>query len=239
MARLFSKTKSKAGKTYTCSKCGKPIVPGDKYVEWSFRYGGTYRRHAATCYPEPWEYISNNSKVQAHSRAEDALSTARDSDDPETASSSLADACSEVHEIIDEIESSLDNWQSAGLDRTERYSTWEYAKSDLEDWVNTHEQLVDTIANIETKCQDCDGSGTIGCPDCSDGTIDCESCKGTGEDSDGHACFECDGSGEWSCDICSGQGTVDCDKCNGTGKDESELSDKLGEIDDLPELDLG
>jgi hypothetical protein len=30
----------------TCDKCGKPIEVGEQRYEWSFRYGGTYTRHA-------------------------------------------------------------------------------------------------------------------------------------------------------------------------------------------------
>lgn len=51
MPRVFSKTKNRAGKQYTCHKCGRIIRPGEKYFSYSFRYGGTYR-HCSNHYPK-------------------------------------------------------------------------------------------------------------------------------------------------------------------------------------------
>lgn len=48
MPRVATKTKNRGGKqgTYGCVRCSQPIEPGQQYMEWSFRYGGTYRQHA-------------------------------------------------------------------------------------------------------------------------------------------------------------------------------------------------
>lgn len=43
MPRVATRTKNKAGKPYDCDRCSEQIKPGEKYHEWSFRYGGTHR----------------------------------------------------------------------------------------------------------------------------------------------------------------------------------------------------
>lgn len=47
MPRVHKKTKNRGGKTgeYRCVRCPDPIVSGETYFEWSFRYGGTHRQH--------------------------------------------------------------------------------------------------------------------------------------------------------------------------------------------------
>jgi hypothetical protein len=44
MPRVFQKKKIKLGADRSCGRCGKKIEPGDEYLSWSFRYGGTHFR---------------------------------------------------------------------------------------------------------------------------------------------------------------------------------------------------
>lgn len=44
MPRIFQKKKIKLGAERSCGRCGKKIEPGDEYLSWSFRYGGTHFR---------------------------------------------------------------------------------------------------------------------------------------------------------------------------------------------------
>jgi hypothetical protein len=44
MPRVLEKTKNRAGAERSCGRCGKVIQPGERYLSWSFRYGGTYYR---------------------------------------------------------------------------------------------------------------------------------------------------------------------------------------------------
>ena len=50
MPRVISKTKSNRGKDYFCRECGTKILPGEKYFEYSFFRGSTFR-HCAKHYP--------------------------------------------------------------------------------------------------------------------------------------------------------------------------------------------
>lgn len=44
MPRVFKKKKIKLGADRSCGRCGKKIEPGEEYLSWSFRYGGTHFR---------------------------------------------------------------------------------------------------------------------------------------------------------------------------------------------------
>ncbi len=77
---------------------------------------------------------------------------------------------------------------------------------------------VDGISEEEETCNDCNGSGRIGCDYCEEDGIEvCDSCGGDGKDSDGDDCWECSGSGETDCDRCDGDGKVECEDCGGDG----------------------
>lgn len=40
MPRVHTRTKSRRGAERRCGRCGEPILPGETYFTWSFRYGG-------------------------------------------------------------------------------------------------------------------------------------------------------------------------------------------------------
>lgn len=44
MPRVVERVKSARGQKRTCGRCGAEIAPGQKYLQWSFRYGGTHYR---------------------------------------------------------------------------------------------------------------------------------------------------------------------------------------------------
>lgn len=44
MPRVIEKTKNRAGAERNCGVCGVVIQPGERYLQWSFRYGGTRYR---------------------------------------------------------------------------------------------------------------------------------------------------------------------------------------------------
>jgi hypothetical protein len=53
MPKVRTKVKAKAGKEYVCVHCRQKIEPGEQYMEWKFRYGGTRRQHASHGSPKP------------------------------------------------------------------------------------------------------------------------------------------------------------------------------------------
>lgn len=49
----------------------------------------------------------------------------------------------------------------------------------FEKWLKTYPELIEEYEDVETACEDCDGTGTITCDEC-DSEKDCETCDGTG-----------------------------------------------------------
>jgi hypothetical protein len=65
----------------------------------------------------------------------------------------------------------------------------------------------DGYNEITETCENCDGSGEVGCDYCgAEGEIECNACNGEGEV-------------EGGCDYCD-YGRVDCDECGGGGEEE-------------------
>lgn len=81
MARARLKMTGKATKRAqpVCVKCGKTIEPGQMRYEWSFRYGGTYRRHQECGAPRPSELTQGRvgELYAAQEAIEDALGADR------------------------------------------------------------------------------------------------------------------------------------------------------------------
>jgi hypothetical protein len=91
-------------------------------------------------------------------------------------------------------------------------------------------------------CSKCEGSGEMDCPECESGLSECETCGGSGEDSEGNECSDCEGkgsticsncegSGEKPCDKCDGDTTETCSSCNGSGDSECGNCDGRGHVD--------
>lgn len=64
------------------------------------------------------------------------------------------------------------------------------------------------------KCDECDGSGFIACPECDDGFVECDTC--------GH---------ESECNHCDGRGTEKCRQCDGTGHVRGDYAKSWDEAD--------
>jgi chromosome segregation ATPase len=110
MPRVNLKTKNKGGKegTYRCGRCSDPIKPGEKYYEWSFRYGGTHRQHESHGRPKNSQLTQSKMSgvYAAIESCEDALGSAETKEDIESA---VEDCVSEIESVRDEYQESLDN----------------------------------------------------------------------------------------------------------------------------------
>jgi len=73
----------------------------------------------------------------------------------------------------------------------------------------------DHTEEIQTECDNCDGSGEE----------ECSRCDGTGNED----CGFCDGDGNIECYECSGEGTEECRYCDGSGKETDTEEDDEGE----------
>lgn len=104
MPRVSTKKKSKAGKPYHCGKCGKKIVPGEMYYEWSFRYGGTRRQHEKCGRPSRGQLTQSKlgAVYDACDGAEETISKATEKDAIVEALNSAAETAREVSEEYNE-----------------------------------------------------------------------------------------------------------------------------------------
>ncbi len=109
MPRVSTKTKSKGGKTgtYQCDGCSDPIVPGQKYFEWSFRYGGTHRQHVTHGAVKQSQLTQSKMSgvYAAVEAAESALASAESIDDIKAA---LDECKDEVTTVRDEYQEAID-----------------------------------------------------------------------------------------------------------------------------------
>lgn len=139
MPRVNTKTKNKGGKTgtYSCGACQEPIVAGEQYYEWSFRYGGTHRQHT-THGPIKQSQLTRSKMSEAYAAiesAEEYVASAESKDDIESA---LQDCASEIDSVKGEYEESLENMGeglsqgSTGQEIQEKVEALEAFKDELE-----------------------------------------------------------------------------------------------------------
>jgi hypothetical protein len=158
MPKVIEKKKNRGGtKTYTCTKCGKVIEPGQMFREWSFRYGGTYRMHSMCGYPRQSQLTqSRMSDVYAAIESAEDIAAGEPGtwtkDDIVTA---LEEAISTAEEIRDEKQSAADEHFGGGGPLAEQ-------AEEMETVVGEIEQARDTVQDIDEpddECEACGGSG--------------------------------------------------------------------------------
>jgi hypothetical protein len=137
MPRVYTKTKSAAGKTYSCTKCSKPITKGQEYHEWSFRYGGTRRQHAACGRPKPSQLTQSKlaAVYEAQEAAEEQIAGAASVDDVVGALNDVAEAAREVAEEYREAVQAM-NMEGSGNESEERADALEAYADELENVVS-------------------------------------------------------------------------------------------------------
>lgn len=157
MPRVHTKTKAKQGQTYTCGKCCKPILPGDKYHQWSFRYGGTKFQHATCGYPKASQLTM--SKMQPAYAAVEALdedlTAARKANAGKGDATMIAPAlrmcAEECDSVREDYEQGLENMGDSlsqgptGQDMQEKVD----ALSEFSDRLNAAADEIDDLANEE------------------------------------------------------------------------------------------
>lgn len=123
MPRVTEKTKNRAGKDYTCGRCGKKIEPGERYLSWSFRYGGKHFR-CMEHRPRPSELTQSkmSSVYGAVESAEDELHNTEFSELP-----SLVEQVQEVaQEVADEYREAAEPFGGEGenAERADELEGW-------------------------------------------------------------------------------------------------------------------
>jgi len=167
MPRVHTKTRGATRKhTYTCNRCGEEIVKGDEFYEWSFRYGGTSRRHTRCGYPRPSELTQSimSEVYAAQESAHDAID-ALDEKTPQATAEALEDV---VRSVGDSVQSVVDQYREADEsfggqgatqsgERAEELEAWQYDleayQADWDDDVDEND-LDEAINNLKDEARE-------------------------------------------------------------------------------------
>jgi hypothetical protein len=107
MPRVTSHKKNKVG-TFRCDRCAEPIVAGQEFYSWAFRYGGKHYQH--TSHGKVKQSQLTQSKMSGvYSAIESASDTIMGADNAADIASALNDCATEVESVKDEYQESFDN----------------------------------------------------------------------------------------------------------------------------------
>lgn len=140
MPRVITATKNHAGKARNCGRCGEPIIPGEKYRKWSFRYGGTHFRCGRTsCNPRPSELTQSklSTVYAAQEDAHDTIGAATTVEDITGAVEAVAEAAREVADEYQEADEAFGG--TGATEHAERASEMEGFAEELESWMPSTE----------------------------------------------------------------------------------------------------
>ncbi len=150
MARATLHTKSKRGAEYRCVKCTDRINPGEKYYEWSFRYGGTRRQHASHGAPRPSQLTQSKMAT-----VYEAIEAAEDCQED---LGSFADAIEQIVEVANEVASeyrdAAEQFGGAG-ENAERADELESWVEGLEDKASTIREALDALTEAQEAISSC------------------------------------------------------------------------------------
>jgi len=104
---------------YRCSACGQDILPGQERYEWSFRFGGTYRRHVTCGFPRPSE-LTQSKMAQVYAATEAVEDLFKEDVTLEEVQEALNTAAEEIEQVASEYEEAAQNFGQSG-ENQERY----------------------------------------------------------------------------------------------------------------------
>jgi len=100
---------------HRCNKCGQDILPGQDRYEWSFRFGGTYRRHVTCGFPRPSELTqSKMAQVYAATEAVEDLVHAEGDLALDDLVQALETAAEEIEQVVSEYNEAAENFGGQG-----------------------------------------------------------------------------------------------------------------------------
>jgi hypothetical protein len=141
--RVLTRTKNKAGKPRNCSKCGERIEPGQGYYTWSFRYGGTYRRHVTCGRPRQSE-LTQSKMSEVYRAVEDAETDLPEADSVEAVTELVQGVGAVAQEVADEYREADEAFGGQGAtEHAERADELEYWAQELEAWDPSDESDLD------------------------------------------------------------------------------------------------
>lgn len=148
---------------YTCSKCGQDILPGQDRYEWSFRYGGTYRRHVACGMPRQSE-LTLSKMAQVYAAQEDVEDLLMKDDWTEDdVRDALENAAAEVDTVVDEYREAAENFGGQG-ENADRADELESYSSDLQQVDLPQQEDGESMEDWQAKVRDEVDNALAQCP---------------------------------------------------------------------------
>lgn len=142
---------------YRCSKCGADIEPGQDRYEWSFRYGGTYRRHVSCGMPRQSE-LTQSKMSGVYAATEGVEDLFGHWTDPEELTGALESAADEIQYVVDEYREAAEHFGGQGenaerADELERYAD-DLRNVDLPERDDPDESLESWQERVESEVSD-------------------------------------------------------------------------------------
>ena len=137
MPRVHTKMARPSTKDRQCSKGDGPIIPGERYHTWSFRYGGTYYRHERCGYP-PQSQLTQSKMSGVYAAQEDARTALDVLSDPKTADEDaqaiLEELAGVVTDVANEYQESAEAMGAAGEEMESKADELEAYADELNNW---------------------------------------------------------------------------------------------------------
>src|SRR3990172_2301991 len=142
MPRVHQRTAHKSKKPRKCDKCGEPIIPGQRFCTWQFRYSGAKYRHGEHGAPRPSDLTQSklSGLYAARESAEDTLKEW-------TELSDLADA---LRECASEAEAVKEEYESAIEAMPEQFQESSPAAEDMREKIEAIESWMEELENAES-----------------------------------------------------------------------------------------
>lgn len=124
MPRVVTKTKSTAGRAYSCGRCGRKIEPGERYYSYAFRYGGKYFR-CIDHYPRPSE-LTQSKMSEVYAAQEVASDELPNADSVEAINTIVENVAEIARTVAEEYEEAAEPFGGAGenAERSEELGIW-------------------------------------------------------------------------------------------------------------------
>jgi hypothetical protein len=140
MPKVIERTKSRQGAERWCEQCARVIEPGQPYLQWSFRYGGTHYR--CTDHPPRPSDLTQSKLAEVYAAIESAEDGLPAAEDAEAVGDLVAEVKDAVYQVAEEYREAAEPFGGEG-ENAER-------ADELEGWAQELESFYpDTDAPLE------------------------------------------------------------------------------------------
>jgi chromosome segregation ATPase len=152
MPRVFSATKSSAGKKISCEKCSAKIEPKNKYYfyfkRFSKRARGVKCIRCSSHYPKQSELTSSETLATVYGVQESLQAAIRSASDGSGIISALEDAHGEIDGLVDTLDDKISNVENAFPNGTPVLDQLNEYKDNAEAYRDSIEQTKDEVETL-------------------------------------------------------------------------------------------